>query len=81
MIDVTEETTSELNGPGAPDEWAACLATAAPGPATASILPVLDAEKLSRTGRRPCHAMTAVVIVGSLRAPVSRGWLARWSFC
>ncbi|MBU3870914.1 HNH endonuclease [Streptomyces sp. 4503] len=51
MIDVTEETTSELNGPGAPDEWAAHLATAAPGPETAAVLPVLDAEKLSRTGR------------------------------
>ncbi|MBP8536804.1 HNH endonuclease signature motif containing protein [Streptomyces sp. MK37H] len=48
---MTEETTSELNGPGAPDEWAAYLATAAPGPETASVLPVLDAEKLSRTGR------------------------------
>ncbi|WP_325119297.1 HNH endonuclease signature motif containing protein [Streptomyces sp. GMR22] len=51
MIDVTEETTSELNGPGTPDEWAAYLATAAPGPETASVLPVLDADKLSRTGR------------------------------
>ncbi|GAA2296210.1 HNH endonuclease signature motif containing protein [Streptomyces violaceusniger] len=51
MIDVTEETTSELNGPGTPDEWAAYLATAAPGPETAAVLPVLDAEKLSRTGR------------------------------
>ncbi|MGW5447489.1 DUF222 domain-containing protein [Streptomyces asiaticus] len=51
MIDVTEETTSELNGPGTPDEWAAYLATAAPGPETAAVLPVLDADKLSRTGR------------------------------
>ncbi|WP_240813042.1 HNH endonuclease signature motif containing protein [Streptomyces sp. DASNCL29] len=51
MIDVTEETTSALNGPGTPDEWAAYLATAAPGPETASVLPVLDADKLSRTGR------------------------------
>ncbi|WP_445515189.1 DUF222 domain-containing protein [Streptomyces sp. NEAU-174] len=51
MIDVTEETTSELNGPGTPDEWAAYLATAAPGPETAAVLPVLNADKLSRTGR------------------------------
>ncbi|WP_413799899.1 DUF222 domain-containing protein [Streptomyces iranensis] len=48
---MTEETTSELNGPGAPDEWAAYLAAAAPGPETASVLPVLAADKLSRTGR------------------------------
>ncbi|TMU95132.1 DUF222 domain-containing protein [Streptomyces sp. DASNCL29] len=40
-----------MNGPGTPDEWAAYLATAAPGPETASVLPVLDADKLSRTGR------------------------------
>ncbi|AUA13028.1 hypothetical protein CFP59_05182 [Streptomyces malaysiensis subsp. malaysiensis] len=51
VVDMTEETTSELNGPGTPDEWAAYLATAAPGPETAAVLPVLDAEKLSRTGR------------------------------
>ncbi|MCQ8836003.1 HNH endonuclease signature motif containing protein [Streptomyces malaysiensis] len=48
---MTEETTSELNGAGTPDEWAAYLATAAPGPETAAVLPVLDAEKLSRAGR------------------------------
>ncbi|MET7936018.1 DUF222 domain-containing protein [Streptomyces sp. NPDC005322] len=40
-----------LNGPGTPDEWAAYLATTPPGPETASVLPVLDAEKLSHTGR------------------------------
>ncbi|MET7764408.1 DUF222 domain-containing protein [Streptomyces sp. NPDC005393] len=40
-----------LNGPGTPDDWAAYLATTSPGPETASVLPVLDAKKLSRTGR------------------------------
>ncbi|MGP3925643.1 DUF222 domain-containing protein [Streptomyces sp. 8N616] len=38
-------------GPGTPDEWAGYLAGAVPGPETASLLAVLDAEKLSGAGR------------------------------
>jgi hypothetical protein len=37
--------------PGTPDEWAAYLADMAPGPQTAVVLPLLDPEKLSHTGR------------------------------
>ncbi|WP_234356765.1 HNH endonuclease signature motif containing protein [Streptomyces sp. NBRC 110028] len=59
--DATENTTNELNGPDCLDEWAAGpdrldewaahLAATAPGPHTASVLPVLRAEELSHTGR------------------------------
>lgn len=38
-------------GPGTPDEWAAYLTQATPEAATASMLQLLDAEKLSYSGR------------------------------
>src|ERR1044072_10059403 len=46
-----EHAISEPNDPDTPDEWAAYLAATAPGPHTASVLPVLRAEKLSHIGR------------------------------
>jgi hypothetical protein len=43
--------TSPLSAPDTPDEWAAWLSIATPGPDTAVVLPLLDPDRLSPTGR------------------------------
>ncbi len=82
-------TQGHTSHPGTPDEWASYLAEAVPGPETAVVLDVLDAEKLSHAGRVDAlkalerhaswvHARQAQVLA-ALHSDAEEGLRARWN--